>query len=69
MSGLCKKASLLNGLNKPDCLKLFSTTLEISAETLCLHGDNKSSVGLASVIRKELERSGIQLSPMHTFVK
>ena len=44
-------------------------SVKISAETLCLHGDNKSSVGLASVIRKELERSGIQLSPMNTFVK
>ena len=44
-------------------------SVEISAETLCLHGDNKSSGGLASVIRKELERSGIRLSPMHTFVK
>ena len=31
ISGFCKKASLLKGLNKPDCLRLFSTTLEISA--------------------------------------
>ena len=31
MSGFCKKALGSNGLNKPDCLKLFSTTFDISA--------------------------------------
>ena len=30
ISGFCKKASLSNGLNKPDCFKLFSTIFEIS---------------------------------------
>jgi hypothetical protein len=30
ISGACKNASLLNGLNKPDVLKLFSTIEEIS---------------------------------------
>jgi hypothetical protein len=31
MSGACKKASLLKGLNNPDVLKLFSTIFEISS--------------------------------------
>ena len=31
ISGFCKKASLLSGLNKPEVNKLFSTTFDISA--------------------------------------
>ena len=30
ISGACKNASLLNGLKRPDVLKLFSTIIEIS---------------------------------------
>ena len=30
MSGACKKAFLSRGLNNPESLKLFSTTLDIS---------------------------------------
>ena len=45
------------------------TPVKISADSLCLHGDNENSVKLASIIRKELENAGIELKPMHTFVK
>ena len=30
MSGFCKKASFSSGLKSPDCLKLFSTIMDIS---------------------------------------
>ena len=30
MSGFCKKASLFNGLKRPEVFKFFSTTTEIS---------------------------------------
>ena len=33
MSGFCKKASRFKGLNNPDFLRLFSTTLAISNPT------------------------------------
>jgi UPF0271 protein len=45
------------------------TPVKISADSLCLHGDNENSVKLASIIRNELENAGIELKPMHTFVK
>ena len=35
MSGACKKASLLKGLNNPDVLKLFSTIFDISEPIFC----------------------------------
>ena len=36
MSGFCKNASFSNGLNNPDCFKLFSTTIDISDPIFCI---------------------------------
>ena len=38
--------------------------------TICIiPAYNENSVKLASIIRNELENAGIELKPMHTFVK
>ncbi len=39
-------------------------TVELAADTLCLHGDTPDAVGLASALRAALEGAGIELRPL-----
>jgi len=39
-------------------------TIELQADTICLHGDTPGSVQLASALREAFERAGVELVPM-----
>ncbi|MDF9276302.1 5-oxoprolinase subunit PxpA [Arthrobacter sp. EH-1B-1] len=39
-------------------------SLQISPDTILLHGDNPGAVGLARLIRKELEAAGVRIAPV-----
>ena len=43
--------------------------VKISPDTICLHGDNLTSVKLAEKIKKELFLSGCEVKPMKDFIK
>lgn len=40
------------------------TVVAVSAQTLCIHGDNPQGVDLAAAIRQRLEAAGIVIQPM-----
>ncbi len=40
------------------------STLELVAQTLCLHGDNRSAVSIAQAVRNALEQSGVMVQAM-----
>lgn len=43
------------------------TDIKLSADTICLHGDNPAAVNLAKGIRETLLGAGIEIAPMGTF--
>jgi len=44
------------------------TEIELSADTICVHGDNPTAVSLTRRIRETLTASGIEIAPMGSFV-
>lgn len=42
--------------------------IDIKADSICVHGDNPEAVGFVETIRTELEKSGIQVQALHTFL-
>ena len=43
---------------------LDGTDLELSPDTICIHGDGPNAVSLAKLVRERLERSGIAVKPV-----
>lgn len=43
---------------------LDGTPVPLSAQTLCVHGDNPQGVALAVIIRKRLQAAGVTIRPM-----
>ncbi len=44
------------------------SVIELQADTICLHGDTKSSIELARLVRSELEKNGVNVCPMAKFL-
>jgi UPF0271 protein len=44
------------------------TEIELSAETICVHGDNPAALELVRNIRKSLEKAGVEIAPPATFL-
>ena len=42
-------------------------TMELTAQTLCLHGDNKNAVAIARAVRTALEQAGVMVQAMGPF--
>jgi UPF0271 protein len=42
--------------------------IEMTADTICVHGDNPSALELVKNIRTTLEASGIEIVPPQTFL-
>lgn len=42
---------------------------ELSADTICVHGDNPAAVQLVKRIREDLEASGVEIAPMGKVLK
>ena len=40
----------------------------VSADTLCIHGDTTGAPALAALVRRELERAGIEVRAMGEFI-
>lgn len=47
-----------------EVVTVSGATLKLRVDTLCIHGDEPTSVGVASAVRKALEDAGITLAPM-----
>jgi UPF0271 protein len=44
------------------------TEIELSADTICVHGDNPTAVTLTGKLRETLTASGIEIAPMGSFI-
>lgn len=44
------------------------TEIELTAETICVHGDNPTALELIKNIRKSLEKEGIEIAPPASFL-
>jgi UPF0271 protein len=44
------------------------TEIELSAETICVHGDNPAALELVRSIRKSLEEAGVEITSPATFL-
>jgi UPF0271 protein len=44
------------------------TEIELSAETICVHGDNPAAVRLVQQVRERLLSSGVEITPMGQFL-
>jgi UPF0271 protein len=44
------------------------TVLEMEIHTLCVHGDNPAAVAPVKRIRGVLEKDGIRVAPLGTFI-
>ncbi len=42
--------------------------IDIKADSICVHGDNPEAIAFVETIRNELEKSGIKVRPLHTFL-
>ena len=42
--------------------------IELTADTICVHGDNPSALSLVKKIREALQASGIEIAPPETFL-
>ncbi len=42
--------------------------IALRADTVCVHGDNPSAVDLARKIRQDLQRAGVEVAPLGTFL-
>jgi UPF0271 protein len=49
-------------------IAIDGTVLEMEIHTLCVHGDNPAAVALVKRIRGVLEREGIRVAPLGTFI-
>lgn len=43
--------------------------INIKADSICVHGDNPEAVGFIKLIREALKKSGIDIKPLHYFIK
>lgn len=44
------------------------TEIELTAETICVHGDNPAALELIKNIRKSLEKEGVEIAPPDSFL-
>ncbi len=44
------------------------TTISLSADTICVHGDNPAAIRLIERIREVLADAGVEVAPMRTFL-
>lgn len=44
------------------------TEIELTADTICVHGDNPTAVALTKKIRETLTAEGIEIAPMRSFL-
>lgn len=49
-------------------IAIDGTVLEMEIHTLCVHGDNPAAVALVKRIRGVLEKEGIRVAPLGTFI-
>jgi UPF0271 protein len=47
---------------------LDGSDISIAADTLCIHGDTAGAPALAALVRRELERAGIDVRAMGEFI-
>ena len=43
-------------------------TIELKADSVCIHGDNEHAVEFAAKIRKTLADSGIEITPLYNII-
>lgn len=44
---------------------LSGKRIEVPIDTICVHGDSPAAVGIAGILRNQLEAAGIDIVPMH----
>ncbi|MQA07263.1 MAG: 5-oxoprolinase subunit PxpA [Pseudonocardiaceae bacterium] len=44
---------------------VHGTTIDVDADTICLHGDRPNAPAIARAIRARFEENGIRIAPMH----
>jgi 5-oxoprolinase (ATP-hydrolysing) subunit A len=49
-------------------IAIDGTSIEIDAQTLCVHGDTPTAVDLVKTIREVLKKNGIDVIPMASFI-
>ena len=54
----------LQMVEEGNVIAVDGTTIEIEAQTLCVHGDNPKAVDLVRSIRETLEADGVAVTPM-----
>jgi len=42
--------------------------IKLTADTICVHGDNPSALSLVQNIKETLQASGIEIAPPETFL-
>jgi UPF0271 protein len=42
--------------------------IKLTADTICVHGDNPSALSLVQKIRETLKASGVEIAPPETFL-
>ena len=47
---------------------LDGTQIELTAETICVHGDNPAALALIKNIRQSLEKEGVEIAPPASFL-
>lgn len=63
---VAKRALLMAKEHK--VIAIDGTSIEIEAQTLCVHGDTPTAVDLVKTIREVLKKNGIDVIPMASFI-
>jgi UPF0271 protein len=63
---VAKRALLMAKEHK--VIAIDGTSIEIEAQTLCVHGDTPTAVDLVKTIREVLKKNGIDVIPMAAFI-
>lgn len=61
-------ARVLTMVQEGKVISREGTAIELTAETICVHGDNPAAVRLAKKIRESLGQEGIEVAPVGTFL-
>jgi UPF0271 protein len=56
------------GLAQGRVVAITGKEIRLQADTICLHGDTPGAATIAKAVREALERAGVQVVPMGTFV-
>lgn len=59
---------LLKAIEEKAVTSVNGRKIPVEPATICVHGDNPGAVQMADRIRSRLDRAGVQLQSMHTFI-